>query len=176
MKGQLPNMLARVLKGFFGDHLPRLRGMSPHTVQSYRDTFALFLRFLSSHQGREVAALDIGDSAVLELVGLGGAATAASPAVAAFAGRTMADAVATTETFDRICIGRSGRFRLSFLDFRGSPVGVDVRKVVETEITPAINTGILHAGEGLGQVGAGVARAPLACFQEALVALDATLR
>ena len=61
MKGQLPNMLARVLKGFFGDHLPRLRGMSPHTVQSYRDTFALLLRFLSSHQRREVAALDIDD-------------------------------------------------------------------------------------------------------------------
>ncbi len=126
--------------------------------------------------GPEVAAPDIGDSAVLELIGLGGAAAAASPAVAAFVGGTMADAIATTEAADRICVGRSGRFKLPFLDFRGSPVGVDVRKVVETEITPAINTGILHASDGLGQVGAGVAHAPLSCFQEALLALDAALR
>jgi hypothetical protein len=122
--------------------------------------------------GPEVSAPDIGDSAVLELVGLGGAAAAASPAVAAFLGGAMADAVAATEDMDQICAGRSTRFKLPFLDFRGSPLGVDVRKVVELEITPAINTGILHAREGLGQVGAGVARAPLDCFWQALLALD----
>ncbi|MGQ0668442.1 MAG: oxamate carbamoyltransferase subunit AllG family protein [Actinomycetota bacterium] len=125
--------------------------------------------------GPDVGAPDIGDSAVLELVGLGGAAAAASPAVAAFVGGTMADAVATTEAIDRICIGRSSRFKLPFLDHRGSPLGVDVRKVVETQVTPAITTGILHATEGLGQVGAGVARAPLSCFENALLALDAEL-
>lgn len=59
MKAQLPNALARALRDFFTDHLPRLRGTSPHTVQSYRDTFTLLLRFLSSHQGREVAVLDL---------------------------------------------------------------------------------------------------------------------
>ncbi|HEX9716732.1 MAG TPA: DUF1116 domain-containing protein [Actinomycetota bacterium] len=126
--------------------------------------------------GPDDAAPDIGDSAVLELVGLGGAAAAASPAVAAFVGGTMADAVATTQAVERICAGRSGRFKLPFLDFRGSPIGVDVRKVVETEITPAINTGILHTSAGTGQVGAGVARAPIDCFREGLLALDATLR
>jgi hypothetical protein len=124
----------------------------------------------------EHAAPDIGDSAVLELVGLGGAAAAASPAVAAFVGGTMADAVSVTEDFDRICVARSGRFKLPFLDYRGSPLGIDVRKVVELEITPSINTGILHASAGTGQVGAGVARAPIACFSEALLALDASLR
>jgi len=126
--------------------------------------------------GPEAAALDIGDSAVLELVGLGGAAAAASPAVATFVGGTMASAVATTEAMDRICAGRSSRFKLPFLDFRGSPVGIDVRRVVELEMTPSINTGILHVQDGLGQVGAGVARAPLACFQQALRALEAQLR
>jgi hypothetical protein len=126
--------------------------------------------------GPNDAALDIGDSAVLELVGLGGAAAAASPAVAAFVGGSMADAVATTLAVDRICVGRSSRFKLAFLDFRGSPIGVDVRRVVETEITPAINTGILHASAGTGQVGAGVARAPIDCFREGLIAFDATLR
>jgi hypothetical protein len=126
--------------------------------------------------GPQDGAPDIGDSAVLELVGLGGPAAAASPAVAAFLGGTMADAVATTEAMDRICAGRSGRFKLPLLDYRGTPLGVDVRRVVELELTPSINTGILHAGAGVGQVGAGVAQAPLACFRQALLALDERLR
>lgn len=120
----------------------------------------------------EDAAPDIGDSAVLELVGLGGAAAAASPAVAGFLGGTLAQAVETTETFDELCVGRSRRFQLPYLAFRGSPVGVDARRVVELEQTPAINTGILDAQHGRGQIGAGVARAPLACFQQAVRALD----
>jgi len=96
--------------------------------------------------------------------------------VAAFLGGTMADAVATTEAMARICAGRSSRFKLPLLDFRGTPVGVDARRVVELELTPSINTGILHASAGTGQVGAGVAEAPLACFQQALLALDERLR
>ncbi len=125
--------------------------------------------------GPEVAAADIGDSAVLELVGLGGAAAAASPAVAGFLGGSMAGATATTEAMASICAGSSGRLKLGFLDFRGAPIGVDVRLVVELETTPAINTGILHASEPVGQIGAGVARAPLDCFRQALVALDERL-
>jgi hypothetical protein len=121
--------------------------------------------------GPDVAAPDIGDSAVLELMGLGGPAAAASPAVAAFLGGSMANAVAATEDMDRICAGRSTRFKLPLLGFRGTPVGVDVRKVVETGITPRINTGILHASAGTGQIGAGVAEAPVACFREALLSL-----
>lgn len=121
-------------------------------------------------------APDIGDSAVLELAGLGGAAAAASPAVAAFLGGHMSAAVAATQAMDRICAGRSSRFKLPFLDFRGSPLGVDVRKVVETGTTPSINTGILHRSAGTGQVGAGVAHAPLGCFEDALSALDRSLR
>ena len=125
--------------------------------------------------GPETSAPDIGDSAVLELVGLGGAAAAASPAVATFVGGSMADAVATTLRVDRICAGRSTRFKLPALDFRGTPVGVDVRRVVELEITPSVNTGILHASDGVGQIGAGIAEMPIECFQEALLALDAHL-
>ena len=126
--------------------------------------------------GPEVAAPDIGDSAVLELVGLGGAAAAASPAVANFLGGTMDAAVATTEAADSICAGRSRRLQLGFLDFRGSPIGVDVRRVVELGVTPAINTGILHATEPVGQIGAGIAHAPLDCFRQALLALDELLQ
>jgi hypothetical protein len=125
-----------------------------------------------SGYGPDDAAPDIGDSAVLELIGVGGAAAAASPAVAAFVGGTMADAIATTEDMDHVSAVRSTRFKVPMLDYRGTPVGVDVRKVVELGITPRINTGILHAHTGVGQIGAGVAEAPVACFRDALLALD----
>jgi Protein of unknown function (DUF1116) len=121
------------------------------------------------------AAPDIGDSAVLELVGLGGAAAAASPAVAAFLGGSVADAVATTEAMDSVCVGRSRNFSLPLLDHRGTPLGVDARAVVELQTAPAINTGILHAIDGTGQIGAGVARAPLECFEQAILSLDRSL-
>jgi Protein of unknown function (DUF1116) len=122
--------------------------------------------------GPEDGAPDIGDSAVLELIGLGGAAAAGSPSVAAFLGGTMADALAATEAMDGICAGRSTRFRLPLAGFRGTPLGVDVRRVVEVGVTPQITTGILHATAGVGRIGAGVAEAPLGCFRDALAALD----
>ncbi|HEX5534034.1 MAG TPA: DUF1116 domain-containing protein [Actinomycetales bacterium] len=119
-------------------------------------------------------ARDIGDSAVLELVGLGGAAAAGSPAVAAFLGGGMADAVEVTEDMTDICHGASSRLKLPTLDMRGTPVGVDVRLVAKLGLTPKVNTGILHVSDGSGQVGAGVATAPLRCFAEA--ALDLARR
>ncbi len=125
--------------------------------------------------GPEAAAPDVGDSAVLELVGLGAAAAGGSPAVAAFVGGTMADARATTEELDLVCAGRSTRLRIPILDLRGTPLGIDARRVVELGITPRITTGVLHASEGVGQVGAGVAEAPVACFVDAVMALDRTL-
>lgn len=118
------------------------------------------------------AALDIGDSAVIELVGLGGAAAAASPAVAGFVGGRMSDAVERTRAVGRVCVARSSRFKIPQLDFTGTPLGLDVRKVVELEIVPSITTGILDVAGGRGQVGAGLARAPLECFQQALLAVS----
>lgn len=125
--------------------------------------------------GPDVSARDIGDSAVLELVGLGGAAAANSPAVAAILGGRMADARSATERMRRICAGESVRFRMPFLDNAGTPVGVDVRRVVEFSITPGVSTGVIHATDGVGQIGAGVAWAPLDCFIEALFELDARI-
>ncbi|MEX3010616.1 DUF1116 domain-containing protein [Hoeflea sp. TYP-13] len=125
--------------------------------------------------GPETSAPDIGDSAVLELIGLGGPAAANSPAVAGFLGGRMSDAIAATRSMQRICVGESTRFRLPILDNVGTPVGVDVRKVAELSITPAVNTGIIHASAGTGQVGAGVAWAPVRCFTDALLDLDRRL-
>ncbi|MDQ1426857.1 MAG: hypothetical protein QOK39_333 [Acidimicrobiaceae bacterium] len=151
----------------------RLAGSQAQTQEWFiTDSPPIGRALYQSGFGPDDAAPDIGDSAVLELVGLGGPAAAASPAVAGFLGGSMADAVAATEDMERICAGRSTRFKLPILGFRGTPLGVDVRKVVETGITPRINTGILHASAGTGQIGAGVAEAPVACFREALLALS----
>ncbi|HEY2240266.1 MAG TPA: DUF1116 domain-containing protein [Streptosporangiaceae bacterium] len=121
------------------------------------------------------AAPDIGDSSVLELIGLGGACAAGSPAVAQLVGGTMADAARLSEQLDLVCVGRSTRFILPTWGQRGSPVGVDVRKVVELGITPKVTTGILHNSDGSGQVGAGVAVAPIEVFTQALLDLDRRL-
>jgi Protein of unknown function (DUF1116) len=125
-------------------------------------------------KGPEDGAPDIGDSAVLELIGLGGAAAAGSPAVGQLVGGLGA-AAELTEDLGRVCVGRSSRFTLPTFGDRGTPLGVDVRRVVEHGITPRVTTGILHNRDGSGQVGAGVAEAPLECFRAALMDLDARL-
>ena len=121
--------------------------------------------------GPATSAPDIGDSAILELVGLGGAAAAGSPAVAGFLPGGMSDAVAMSEQMTSICAAQSTRFKLPTWNYRGTPIGVDVRRVVELNTTPRITTGILHASSGAGQIGAGVATAPVECFRAALRAL-----
>lgn len=118
--------------------------------------------------GVDDAAPDIGDSAIVELIGLGGAAAAGSPAVAGFVGGRMEDAVARTRAFDDICQSRSSRFKIPTLDFRGTPLGIDLRLVVGLRATPSITTGILDRAEGRGQVGAGLATAPVEIFEQAL--------
>jgi len=115
---------------------------------------------------------DIGDSAILEAIGLGAFSMAAAPAVAGFVGAGgFADALAYTRAMSELTVGQNNTWSIPALEFRGVPVGIDVRRVVETGIQPAINTGIAHRRAGVGQVGAGVARAPLACFEKALRAL-----
>ncbi|WP_448627733.1 oxamate carbamoyltransferase subunit AllG family protein [Geodermatophilus sp. URMC 64] len=128
------------------------------------------------HPGRgpDDGAPDIGDSAVLELVGLGGAAAEGSPSVGSLVGGLEA-AAALTRELDRVCVGRSSRILLPASGGRGTPVAVDVRRVVEHGITPKVTTGILHNSDGSGQIGAGVAEAPLGCFRAALLGLDRRL-
>jgi hypothetical protein len=120
----------------------------------------------------EDAALDIGDSAVIECTGLGGMALAAAPAVAAFFGGDATAAAARTELMGQICAARSSRFTIAA---RGTPVGIDARLVAELAITPQITTGVLHASTGAGQIGAGVAHQPVEPFRKAVAALAAEL-
>ncbi len=114
---------------------------------------------------------DMGDSAIVETIGLGGCAMAASPAAARFVGAGgMAEALRVTAEIRDICVGEHPHFRIPILDEQGTPVGIDVRSVIETGITPLINTGIAGCKAGTGQIGAGVVRAPFACFARALEA------
>jgi hypothetical protein len=110
------------------------------------------------------AALDLGDSAITETVGLGAFAMAAAPAIAAYVGSTAADCLATTRAMEEIAWARSTRYRIPSLDFAGTPLGIDCRAVVATGVLPTINTGIAHREAGVGQIGAGVVQAPLAAF------------
>ena len=118
------------------------------------------------------AAPDLGDSAITETAGLGGFAMAAAPAIVKFVGGAPADAVANTLAMGHITLGRNEALTLPALDFAGTPAGIDVRKVVDTGLLPVINTGIAHRQAGIGQIGAGITRAPLGCFTRAITALD----
>jgi hypothetical protein len=122
------------------------------------------------------AAPDLGDSAITETAGIGGFAMGAAPAIVQFIGGTPRDAIAYTREMGHITLGEHSGFTLPSLNFAGSPACIDVRRVVDTGITPVINTGIAHREPGIGQVGAGITRAPLACFSQAVAALARNLR
>ncbi|MDR7554278.1 MAG: DUF1116 domain-containing protein [Armatimonadota bacterium] len=118
---------------------------------------------------------DIGDSTITETVGIGAFAMAAAPAIVKFVGGTPREAMDATLEMYEITVGENPAFGLPPLDFRGTPTGIDVRKVVRTGITPRINTGIAHRRPGIGQIGAGLVRPPMACFERALEALATAL-
>ena len=119
---------------------------------------------------------DIGDSTIVETIGLGGFAMAASPAVAGFVGAgTAAEALNYTRAMEEITVARNPEWTIPALDFAGVPTGIDIRKVVASGRTPTINTGIAHREAGIGQVGAGIVRAPMACFERALEAFAAAM-
>jgi hypothetical protein len=113
---------------------------------------------------------DIGDSAITETAGIGGFAMATAPAIVTFVGGTPKDAINATLEMYEITFAESKFFTMPSLDFRGTPTGIDIRKVVELGITPRINTGIAHKNAGVGQVGAGLVRPPLKIFEDALMA------
>lgn len=116
------------------------------------------------------ACRDIGDSVITETAGIGGFAMATAPALVTFIGGVPRDAINTTLDMYEITYGEHKQFTIPFLDFRGTPTGVDIRKVVEKQITPRVNTGVAHKDAGVGQVGAGVVSAPMSLFEDALVA------
>lgn len=122
------------------------------------------------------AAADLGDSTITETAGVGGFAMAAAPAIVQFVGGTPKDAIASSAEMAHITLGRNSDFSLPALNFGGTPAGIDARKVVDTGIAPVINTGIAHREPGIGQIGAGMTRAPMACFSKAVFAMVEALK
>jgi len=120
---------------------------------------------------QEDACPDIGDSAITETAGFGGCSFAASPALTLLAGGTVADAVRYSLEMLEVTVTRNPSLSLPALDFAGAPCGIDVRKVVDTGIRPIVTTGIAHKEAGVGQIGAGVVRVPMACYVKAFNAL-----
>ncbi|MHB1294123.1 MAG: YlbE family protein [Anaerolineae bacterium] len=124
---------------------------------------------------KEDANPDMGDSSIAETCGLGGFAMGAAPAIVQFVGGSPQDAIAYTREMRHITLGANPAFTLPPLSFAGTPSGIDARQVVDTGIAPVINTGIAHRKAGIGQVGAGVVRAPLICFDMAVSRLAQAL-
>ncbi len=118
----------------------------------------------------EDASGDIGDSTITETAGIGGFAMASAPAIVTFVSGTPRDALNATLEMYEICFTEHKYFTMPPLDFRGTPTGIDIRKIVEKGITPRVNTGIAHKDAGVGQVGAGLVRPPMEMFEQALVA------
>jgi len=119
----------------------------------------------------EDANPDIGDSTICESYGIGGFAMAAAPAIVEFVGGAPQDAINFTLRMYEIAAGESTNYRIPSLGFRGTPTGIDLIKVIEKGIVPAVNTGIAHREPGIGQVGAGLVEPPLQCFEDAFKAL-----
>ncbi len=118
----------------------------------------------------EDAAPDIGDSVIAETAGIGGFAMAAAPAIVKFVGGSPKDALNFTQAMYEITVAENDTYQIPALDFRGTPTAIDLIKVVETGILPAINTGIAHKEPGIGMVGAGLVKPPEKCFHDALEA------
>lgn len=114
---------------------------------------------------------DLGDSAITETGGLGAFALAAAPAITQFIGGTPALGKQYTEEMYGITLAEHPRYTIPALDFRGTPVGIDLVKVTRSRVTPVLDTGIAHKEPGIGQIGAGIARVPIEPFDEALVSM-----
>lgn len=119
--------------------------------------------------GLDDGAPDIGDSSIIETMGLGGFAIAAAPSMASFAGGGFQDSVKISKQMGQITTTKNPKFGIPCLDFEGTPTGIDLRKVVETEILPSINSAVVHKSSGAGQIGAGIVHAPYECFTKAIM-------
>jgi hypothetical protein len=95
---------------------------------------------------------------------------AGAPAVVEYIGGTAQFALETTLRMYEITVSEHENYKLPPVNFRGAPLGIDIRKVVETGITPVINTGIACRRPGIGQIGAGLTATPMECFTAALEA------
>lgn len=125
--------------------------------------------FLTGYS-QEDAGLDMGDSTIAETVGWGGFVIGGAPGILSLVGGTPEEALAYTREMRKITTGIHPTYLMPALGFVGASMGIDIRKVVQTNITPIIDTGMAHKDSGHSIIGAGLVRAPLDCFKQALIA------
>jgi hypothetical protein len=150
----------------------RVSGLGSRWFESPSDT-PVGLFFPGFRQ--EDANADLGDSAICETAGYGGLSLAASPALVQLVGGTVAEAIGYSREMYNVTWTRNPTMSLPTLEFAPAPAGIDVRKVVDTGIRPVLTTGIAHRQAGIGQIGAGIVRNPMACYTQAVMALAETL-
>lgn len=122
------------------------------------------------------AGLDIGDSAITETYGLGAHCLAAAPATTALIGGTIHDAIDICKRAYEITASENPNITIPFLNMRGIPTGIDLRKVLEAGTLPTIDTAIAHKDAGIGMIGAGITHPPMECFTKAALALANHIR
>lgn len=115
------------------------------------------------------AGADMGDSAITETAGWGGLVLAGATGILSLVGGTPEEALAYSQEMRQITVSTSSNYRMPVFGFQGAPLGIDIRKVVQTGITPIIDTAIAHRNPGYSIIGAGLVRAPMECFKKALL-------
>lgn len=118
------------------------------------------------------AGLDMGDSAITETVGWGGFVLGGAPGILSLVGGTPDEALGYTREMKNITTTTHPSYRMPAFSFAGAPIGIDIRKVVQTGITPIIDTAIAHKDPGYPKIGAGLVRAPMECYVQALKAFS----
>ena len=116
----------------------------------------------------------MGDSCVTEVYGFGGMCAIAGPAYMRLTGSTFEEAVNRTDKARRVSLGEHTFAPVPWNNYKGMPVGIDIRKVVGFNTVP-----ISHGGSGLktgGQAGAGAAELPMECFKKALLGMAEALQ
>ncbi|WP_101876509.1 DUF1116 domain-containing protein [Lachnoclostridium edouardi] len=155
----------------FGIRVSGMKGKTWFTGPSQKVVGPLFAGFKP-----EDAGLDIGDSAISETYGFGGFAMAAALAIVPLVGGTVEEAINTSKKMYEITSAENPNVTMPILDFKGIPVGIDLRKVLESGMLPVINTAIAHKDAGVGMIGAGITNPPMECFKKAALALAAHIR
>ncbi len=128
-------------------------------------------KFFDGHTADDVAWLG-GESVITECVGLGAFAQAAAFPLQVYQGGSPEVMIASNLAMYQIAVGEHPDFKIPYFRYRGTPTGIDIRKVVETGVLPIIDAGL--GGRDGGQIGAGVIRTPMDCYQKALNAFEAT--
>ena len=118
------------------------------------------------------AGLDMGDSAITETVGWGGFVLGGATGILPLVGGTPEEALGYTREMRTITITSHPTYKMPIFGFEGAPIGIDIRKVIQTNSAPIIDTAIAHKLPGYPKIGAGLVRAPIECFKKALIAFS----